>query len=111
MKEMESIKWSDVEEVEARAGIYRRTVTMGSIQVVMYRYLPGSVFEEHSHPEEQLTIGERGSLEFIVGGRRSIFGEGDIVHIPPDVPHAAANRGDVEAVTLNVYSPVRGSAP
>ena len=110
-KEMADINWSDVEEVEARAGVYRKSLTLGGIQIVMYRYLPGSIFEEHSHPEEQLTIGERGSLEFTVGGRRSMFRSGDIVHIPSDVPHGAVNRGEEEAVTLNIYHPARRAAP
>lgn len=108
---VDRINWDDVEEVEARKGIFRKTVTMGTIQIVLYRYLPGSVFEKHSHPEEQMTIGIEGGLEFVIGGIRSSFTDGDIVHIPPNIGHSAINKGEFEAITLNIYNPARRESP
>jgi quercetin dioxygenase-like cupin family protein len=105
------INWDEVEEVEARKGIFSKTVTMGKIQIVLYRYLPGSIFEVHSHPEEQMTIGIEGELEFSVGGIRSSFKEGDVVHIPSNIGHSAINRGNIAAVTLNIYNPARRESP
>jgi len=108
---MEKENWSDIEEVESRPGIYRKTITKGNIQVVQYRYMPGSVFESHSHPEEQMTIGLKGELEFEVGGELFEFKEGDVVLVPKDIPHSAVNRTAKEALTLNVYHPARKVAP
>jgi len=108
---IEKINWSDIDEVEARPGIFRKSLTMGNMQVVQYRYLPGSVFEAHSHPEEQMTIGLTGELEFEVGGRIFDFTKGDVVHVPSNVPHSAVNRGSEEALTLNIYHPARKVAP
>ncbi|MBN1539367.1 MAG: cupin domain-containing protein [Candidatus Thermoplasmatota archaeon] len=84
---------------------------MGSIQVVQYRYLPGSRFEAHDHPEEQMTIVLSGRLEFDVDGNKTPFEQGDVVHIPPNIPHSAINSGLEEALTLNVYHPPRRNAP
>ncbi len=97
--------------MEVRKGIFGKTITKGKIQIVLYRYLPGSIFEDHSHPEEQMTIGIEGELEFSVGGIRSSFKEGDVVHIPPNIGHSAINRGNIAAVTFNIYNPARRESP
>jgi quercetin dioxygenase-like cupin family protein len=111
LEKLEHVNWEDVEEIEARSGIFRKIVTIGDIQVVRYRYLPGSEFETHSHPEEQLTIGIAGELIFNIDEDVFKFVKGDISHVPGNVPHSAENGGKVEAVTLNIYHPPRGSAP
>ncbi|MBN1389383.1 MAG: cupin domain-containing protein [Candidatus Thermoplasmatota archaeon] len=111
VNDAEHLNFNDVEEVDARPGIFRKTITMGSIQVVQYRYLPGSVFEAHSHPEEQMTIALEGGLEFDVGGKPFDLTKGDVVHVPPEVPHGAVNRTAEEALTLNIYHPARRKAP
>lgn len=97
----------DLEEVEARPGIYRRVLTAGNIQLVWYRYVVGSVFEPHEHPEEQLTLGIRGSLDFKIDGREVPIGPGSMVHIAGGINHSAINRGEEEALTLNIYTPPR----
>ncbi|MGA1866746.1 MAG: cupin domain-containing protein [Thermoplasmatota archaeon] len=111
MNDAGHLNFNCVEEVEARPGIFRKSVTMGSIQVVLYRYLPGSVFEVHSHPEEQMTICLEGALEFDVGGKPFNFTKGSVVHVPTEAPHGAINRTAEEALTLNVYHPARRKAP
>ena len=111
MERMGHINWNDIPEIEAKPGIFRKIVTMGSIQIVQYRYTPGSIFESHLHPEEQLTIGIKGELDLTVGDSTYKFLEGDIAHVPGNIPHSAVNRGKDEAVTLNIYNPPRRSAP
>lgn len=111
MERMGHINWNDIQEVEAKPGIFRKIVTMGGIQIVQYRYLPGSIFDVHYHPEVQMTIGISGKLLFTVGDKTFKFVEGDIAHIPGNIPHSAVNKGKEEAVTLNIYNPARRSAP
>ncbi|MDG6225684.1 MAG: cupin domain-containing protein [Candidatus Thermoplasmatota archaeon] len=102
---MDPIRWENIKEIETRPGVFRRVFTAGSLQVIRYRYAPGSVFEDHSHTEEQLTIGIEGELKFTIGGSTSTFGSGDLVHIPGGAHHSATNRSGSDAVTLNVYTP------
>jgi quercetin dioxygenase-like cupin family protein len=99
--------WKDISEFMAREGIFGKLAESGTIQVIQYRYLPGSVFEEHSHPEEQMTIGIEGDLEFEIEGKKVLLGPGSIAHIPGGAPHSAVNKGDVQAITINIYSPPR----
>jgi quercetin dioxygenase-like cupin family protein len=106
-KKMYLTDWKDIPEFRAREGIFGKLLERGVIQVIQYRYLPGSVFETHSHPEEQMTIGIQGSLDFEIDGKRVEFGSGSIAHIHGGAPHSAVNRGREEAITINIYSPPR----
>lgn len=49
-----------------------------------------------------------GVAEVTVEDRRMLLHQGDIAFIPPGVPHAAGNGGNVEAEVLEIYSPPRG---
>lgn len=102
---MKISNWEDLEETEARPGILRKVITRGGIQVIQYRYAPGSVFEDHFHPEEQMTIVLSGSLYFIIAGKKATVRKGDIVHIPGNIHHEAVNNENEEALTLNIYTP------
>jgi len=102
---METTKWKDLQEVEVRPGIFRRAYTKGDLQMLVYRYAPGSVFETHSHPEQQLTIGLEGMLDFTIGTSSREFGPGCFIHIPGRMPHSAVNNGPDDALTINIYTP------
>jgi len=102
---MKRANWSLLDETAVYPGIFRQVFTAGNLQIVRYRYAPGSVFETHAHPEEQLTVGLQGRLEFEVAGQKHTCGPGDVVFVPGGVSHDARNVGDGEAVTLNFFSP------
>ena len=64
------------------------------LTITMYRYGAGSEWEEHRHPEDQLTIVLAGEILFRSGGDELRLGPGEQVLIPGGVPHSAtAGRG------------------
>ncbi|MDQ3822843.1 MAG: cupin domain-containing protein [Actinomycetota bacterium] len=67
---------------------------------------PGAVVAEHRHPNEQLGIVVRGSMDFRVGEERRELGPGGTWLIPADTPHAAT-AGPDGAVVIDVFSPPR----
>ena len=97
----EGICWQDVPADEALPGVVRQSVSGESFTVVRYTYQPGSVFPEHSHSEEQLTIVHSGEIEFTVGGETVLLKEGMLAVIPPGVPHGARVIGYVAVVSDN----------
>jgi mannose-6-phosphate isomerase-like protein (cupin superfamily) len=58
--------------------------------------VPGGL---HIHPvqEERFEVVE-GAMRFRMGGRRVVAGPGDVVVVPPGMPHDFANGGDTEAL-------------
>ncbi len=67
---------------------------------------PGRDVPRHVHPRitQRLTV-RSGTLHAEVGGTRSVFGAGEVVEIPPGVPHRFWNPGDASVVALDHYEP------
>jgi quercetin dioxygenase-like cupin family protein len=97
------LDWEAREFAEVRPGIRGCTIVSDDLTVTMYRYGPGSEWEEHHHPEDQLTIVLQGEIVFRSGGDEIHLGPGQQVLIPGGVPHSATVGGEV--VTLNVWPP------
>jgi quercetin dioxygenase-like cupin family protein len=67
---------------------------------------PGAVVAEHSHPNEQLGLVLRGSMDFRVGDERRDLGPGGTWVIPAHTPHEAT-AGPDGAVVIDVFAPPR----
>jgi quercetin dioxygenase-like cupin family protein len=99
------MRWDDQEFTEVRPGIFGATIDTEQLTVTVYRYEPGCAWEEHAHPEDQVTfIAEGGTVDFVVGGEPRPMSPGDLAVIPGGVPHSATVRADGErVVSLNVW--------
>lgn len=96
-------RWLDQDFEEVRPGIYGTRVDSEQLTVSVYRYGPGSEWEVHEHPEDQMTtVVGGGEIEFTVDGEPVILGPGQMALIPGGVPHSARN-GDEEVVAVNVW--------
>jgi quercetin dioxygenase-like cupin family protein len=65
----------------------------------------GCSVPEHSHHNEQISMIEQGSMRFVLGGVEKIVRAGEVLQIPPHVPHSAEALEDCIAVDL--FSPPR----
>jgi quercetin dioxygenase-like cupin family protein len=106
-----AIDWNAIPIEYPLGGVARQTVHGEKQTLVRYVYQPGSVFPEHSHAEEQITIVLSGSIDFTVGGSPLTLVAGEIALIPAHVPHSARVSGTDIVETLNTMSPRRASAP
>lgn len=66
----------------------------------------GSVFELHSHPEEQIMIVLEGYCDEVIGDAMYRVQKGDVLRLPPNVKHGAFIR-DVDCTVIDVFAPVR----
>jgi gluconolactonase len=66
----------------------------------------GSVFELHSHPEEQIMVVLEGFCDEIIEDKIYRVGPGDVLRLPPNVRHGAFLR-EVDCRTIDVFSPSR----
>jgi quercetin dioxygenase-like cupin family protein len=67
---------------------------------------PGCSNPSHSHPNcsEVLVVSEGRIAHAIEDGDEVEMGEGDVITIPPEVPHNARNIGESAAVLLVAFS-------
>jgi quercetin dioxygenase-like cupin family protein len=87
-------------------GVVARTVEGEQMSFAVVELAPGSVVDEHDHPNEQVGVVLRGSLTFTVGGETRVLGPGDTYNIPSGIRHHVVTGAD-GAVVVDVFSPVR----
>jgi len=105
MNTSQKIDWSKQEFSEVRPGIFGATVHTPQLTATLYRYAPGSSWEEHQHPQDQITTVLEGEIDFIVDGTPVRLVTGELATLPGGTPHSATlpTTGS-GAVTLNVFT-------
>jgi quercetin dioxygenase-like cupin family protein len=102
---MQTYRWDQIEN-EQLSPVFSRQVIHGDNMTVARVYLKkGASVPEHSHHNEQISMMEQGSLKFVLAGVEKILKPGEILRIPPHVPHSAEALEDCLAVDL--FSPPR----
>jgi quercetin dioxygenase-like cupin family protein len=98
-------KWNDI-EIEALNPLIGRQMIVGT-NVMIARVLikKGGVVPRHSHHNEQVTYILEGALKFILDDREVVVSAGEVLCIPPHVPHEAVALEDT--VDLDVFNPPR----
>jgi quercetin dioxygenase-like cupin family protein len=97
------IDWDQQEFTEARPGIFGATVHTPQLTAILYRYAPGSSWEEHQHPQDQITTVLEGEIDFVVAGEPVHMVAGQLATLPGGTPHSATVPA-AGAVTLNVLT-------
>lgn len=96
--------WRQLEARDAQSYLEQQVMSNGRVTVVRCVYPEGSAFAEHRHLQEQVTIVEEGSLEFLIGEDRIEVRKGQMITIEPNVAHATqVTRGCPKVVALNLF--------
>jgi quercetin dioxygenase-like cupin family protein len=103
--ELRHVPWSSV-EVEALNPLLGRHFVVGQ-NVMLARVLmkKGCIVPEHSHPNEQLTFIAQGALKFWIDGKVIVVNAGEVLTIPPNMPHKAEALEDT--IDFDVFNPPR----
>ncbi len=104
MEEPQKIDWDAQEFAEVRPGIFGATVHTPQLTATLYRYGAGSEWEEHQHPQDQITQVISGAIDFVVDGQAVHMSTGQLAALPGGIPHSATVPADGPAVTLNVFT-------
>ena len=100
--------WEKIPREELSPDISRRLIT-GTNMMIAHVYLKkGAVVPQHSHHNEQLTYILEGALRFELGedGSEEVtVRAGEVLTIPPHVPHKATALEDT--LDVDVFNPPR----
>lgn len=102
---MQNYNWKDIPAREKGKGIHLRAVHSERMTVAHWEFEPETDLPEHSHPHEQLAILQDGDFELTVDGVSRRLQPGDVVVIPPNVPHSGRAIG--ASRVMDIFSPVR----
>jgi quercetin dioxygenase-like cupin family protein len=91
---------------EMAPGVRTRTFWKERMLTSLVELDPNSVAPMHTHNEEQVGFIAKGTVEMTIGGEKRVMKEGELYHIPADIPHGAT-AGPKGATILDVFAPVR----
>jgi len=103
--ELKYIPWNTVELEELNPLLRRQFVVGRDIMVARVLMKKGCIVPEHSHINEQVTYILDGALKFWIDGREIVVRAGEVLTIPPNMPHRA--EALEETVDLDVFNPPR----
>ncbi len=105
MKTFSHLRWSDLEEERLNPLLSRKLIVGEQLMLARVLLKKGSVVPEHSHENEQLTYILEGALKFWIAGQILTVAAGEVLCIPPHLPHKAEALEDT--VDLDVFYPPR----
>lgn len=99
------VPWSAVELENLNPLLQRQFVVGQDIMVARVLLKKGCIIPEHSHHNEQVTYILEGALKFWIDGREIVVNSGEVLTIPPHMPHKA--EALVDTVDLDIFNPPR----
>ncbi len=102
-------RWTELEVDRPMEKLSRRRVIGEHVMLAEVHLEKGFRLATHQHPNEQIAVVQAGRLRFVIAEgrpdeRELVVGAGEVLHLPPDVPHGAVALED--SVVLDVFSPV-----
>ncbi|MGA7291707.1 MAG: cupin domain-containing protein [Terriglobales bacterium] len=103
--ELRHVPWSAIEVEHLNPLLGLHFVVGQNIMLARVLLKKGCVVPEHSHPNEQITFIAAGALKFWIDGKEIVVNAGEVLTIPPNMPHKAEALEDT--VDFDVFDPPR----
>jgi quercetin dioxygenase-like cupin family protein len=103
--ELKYIAWNQVPREALNPKIDREMVVGDQIMLARVFIRKGGHVPLHQHVNEQVTYILEGALKFAVDGKEIVVHAGEVLCIPPNMPHEAWAVEDT--VDLDVFNPPR----
>jgi quercetin dioxygenase-like cupin family protein len=103
--ELKHIPWNSVELEDLNPLLQRQLVVGQNVMVARVLLKKGCIVPEHSHHNEQITYILEGALKFWIDGKEIVVKAGEVLTIPPHMPHQA--EALVDTVDLDIFNPPR----
>lgn len=107
-KEITHHRWEDVPLEYVTPFIDRKLITGDAMMIGQIFLKKGSIVPRHQHHNEQITYVLDGALRFLLGeaqDREVIVRAGEVLTIPPHLPHSAEALEDT--LDVDIFNPPR----
>jgi quercetin dioxygenase-like cupin family protein len=102
---MKHLAWADLEVEELTPQLKRQLITGKNVMLARVQLRKSVVVPEHSHFHEQMTYVLEGALKFWIDHKEIVVKAGEVLCIPPHMPHKAEALEDT--LVLDVFNPPR----
>ena len=99
------IPWNKVDREKLNPLIDREMVVGDQVMLARVLMKKGAHVPLHHHHNEQVTYILEGALKFAIDGKEIVVNAGEVLTIPPHMPHKAEALEDT--VDLDVFNPPR----
>ena len=97
--------WNRIELEQLNPKVARQVIHAETMTVARLKLAKGCLVPVHQHVNEQISMIEEGSLRFVLDGQEVIVKAGEVLQIPPNVPHSAEALED--SIAVDLFSPPR----
>ena len=102
---MERYNWAAISEEKMNPLLTRWVIHTGQMTIARLWLKKGAVVPLHHHVNQQVTMLKSGALEFEMGGEQFVLKAGDVLVIPPNMPHSVV--AIEESMATDVFTPAR----
>jgi quercetin dioxygenase-like cupin family protein len=102
---MQRYNWTGISEERMNPLLSRQVIHTGQMTIARLWLGKGAVVPLHDHINQQITMLNSGALEFEMDGERFVLKPGDVLVIPPNMPHRVEALEDSTATDL--FTPAR----
>jgi quercetin dioxygenase-like cupin family protein len=102
---MKISNWNQIPVEQMNELVTRQALHTDTMTICRLHLKKGAIVPRHSHPNEQVTTVEAGSLRFNFDDAEIVVGLGESLQIPGGAPHAVEALED--AIALDLFSPPR----
>jgi quercetin dioxygenase-like cupin family protein len=103
--ELRHVSWGLIELENLNPLLQRHFVVGQNVMLARVLLKKGCIVPEHSHHNEQITYVLEGALKFWIDGKVLVVNAGEVLTIPPHMPHKA--EALEYTVDLDIFSPPR----
>ncbi|MBZ5571600.1 MAG: cupin domain-containing protein [Acidobacteriia bacterium] len=103
--QLQHIAWNSIVLEDLNPLLQRHFIVGENIMLARVLLKKGCIVPEHSHHNEQFTYILDGALKFWIDGKEIVVRAGEVLTIPPHMPHQAEALEDT--VDLDVFNPPR----
>jgi quercetin dioxygenase-like cupin family protein len=102
---MELFSWENVKKEVLNDKLARKVISGEKMTLAQIFIAKDGVVPLHHHEHEQFSSVLAGALRFELEGKEIVLHQGEVLHIPSNVPHRVLALED--SLALDVFSPVR----
>jgi quercetin dioxygenase-like cupin family protein len=102
---MERYNWSAIAEEKMNPLLSRRVIHTEQMTIARLWLGKDAVVPMHNHVNQQVTMLQSGALKFEMGGEVFVLKPGDVLVIPPDLPHRV--EALEESTATDLFTPAR----
>lgn len=87
-KSVSSFSFADITEFSAHGIVSRALLTEPNLRMTLFGFAPGQELSEHTSTWRAVIQILSGTSKWTIDGQTRELGAGEVLHLPPGVPHA-----------------------